>query len=156
MAPPWKRIVCSISGVPSRVWFRSAARWTTWGTPSPWACTQTRVATVFADDVVASRRRRSTSAYGSSSRPSRTTAGSHRTEECRPKCRSMIESAQQGGVIFHEPPAGHPRDNRYRIAKHGDRQTKDPAAIPPLLWRFERPCSNDFSLRRQDADVAAR
>jgi hypothetical protein len=35
MAPPWKRIVCSISGVPSRVWFRSAARWIAWE-PGSW------------------------------------------------------------------------------------------------------------------------
>ena len=43
-----------------------------------------------------------------------------------------------------------------RIAEHGDHQKNDPGAIPPLLWRFERPCSNDISQRRQDADVAAR
>ncbi len=47
-------------------------------------------------------------------------------------------------------------DSRSRTAEHGDLRSKDPGAIPPLLWRFERPCSNDFSQRRQDADVAAR
>jgi len=31
-----------------------------------------------------------------------------------------------------------------------------PEAIPPLLWRFGRPCPNEASQRRQDVDVAVR
>lgn len=39
----------------------------------------------------------------------------------------------------------HRRDSGSRIAKHGVHQSKDPGTIPPLLWRFERPCSKVFS-----------
>ena len=52
--------------------------------------------------------------------------------------------------------AGYSRDNRHRIAGQEDHQKEDPGAMPILLSQFERPCSNNFSQRRQDADVAAR
>ena len=48
-------------------------------------------------------------------------------------------------VTSEEPATGCPPDNRFRIITQGDHQWEDPAAIPPLLWRFEHPCSKDLS-----------